>query len=455
MILTDGIMKKFFFEKAYLSEGHNIGWQNNVLVTVDDRGFISAVAPNAHDDAVEKIIGLALPGIPNSHSHAFQKILAGRTEYKANHKDNFWGWRNLMYQFAGAIDPQDLTNIASYLYLEMVKAGYSAVAEFHYLHHQPGGMAYDDPAEMSMAIIHAAQTVGIGLTQLPVLYMKGGFGNIPLEKNQRRFGHDVNAYLRLLERLQDHHHGVAFHSLRAVPKAALVEVLDVIDRDMPVHIHIAEQEKEVEGCLKHMGQRPVEWLLSQHNLDHRWCLVHATHMTEDETAALAKSGAVVSICPTTEANLGDGFFPLARFLGAGGRISVGSDGNSLIDPIEEIRWLEYGARLCGQQRNIAATEADPHTGSVLYNAIQKGGAQALGQKTGAIAVGYRADIIVLDNALFHQVPEKNILDALIFSGGGTDIKHVMVAGKWSIKDRYHAREEAIIANYQKTITKLT
>lgn len=443
-------MQQYFFEKAYLTSG----WHENVSIMVDDSGFICAVTPNSHEVGVEKTSGFAVPGFPNSHSHAFQRTLAGRTEYKASHQDNFWGWRNLMYQFAGAIDPDDLTNIASYLYLEMLKAGYSAVAEFHYLHHQVGGVAYDDPAEMSLAIVEAAQTVGIGLTHLPVLYMQGGFDSAPLEKKQLRFGHDVTSYLRLLERLKDQNLGVAFHSLRAVPKEALAEIMTVIDPKMPIHIHIAEQEKEVADCVKHYGQRPVEWLLSNQTVDPRWCLVHATHMTEDETKALAKSGAAVSLCPSTEANLGDGFFPLANFLSHGGRISIGSDSNSLIDPMEEIRWLEYGARLVAQQRNIAASDADPHTGSRLFNAIQSGGAQALGQKTGAIAVGYRADIIILDGALLSQLPEKNILDAVIFGGNRGDISNVMVAGKWCIRDRHHALEQEIISNYHKTIAKL-
>ncbi len=443
-------MKKYFFEKAYLTDG----WHNNVLLTVDDNGFISAVEANASSGDHEKITGYALPGFPNTHSHAFQKILAGRTEYRASHKDNFWGWRELMYQFAGSIDPEDLTNIASFLYLEMLKAGYSSVAEFHYLHHQPGGVAYDNPAEMSHAIITAAQTVGIGLTHLPVLYMQGGFDNRPLAQNQMRFGHDVESYLRLLECLGGHKMGVAFHSLRAVPEQAMSEVLAVIDSQMPVHIHIAEQVKEVEDCQKQLGQLPVEWLLSHLNVDNRWCLVHATHMTEHEMTALAKSTALVSLCPSTEANLGDGFFPLASFLNSGGRISVGSDSNSLIDPLEELRWLEYGARLVTQQRNIAANEADPHTGNALFNAIQKGGAQALGQQTGAICVGYRADINIVDNILLGQVPDNHILDGLIFNGNRGDIKHVMVAGKWSIKDRHHALEEKITADYQKTIARL-
>ncbi|MBL4894748.1 MAG: formimidoylglutamate deiminase, partial [Emcibacter sp.] len=418
-------MIEYFFEKACLREGHGKGqpgvWQKNVRVTVDDSGYISSVESNASVQKEEKINGFALPGFPNSHSHAFQRVLAGRTEYKEKgpKADNFWVWRDLMYQFANAVTPEDLRHIASFLYLEMLKAGYTSVAEFHYLHHQPGGVLYDNPAEMSLAILDAAEKTGIAVTHLPVLYMQGGFGHHPLVENQRRFGHDVASYMKLRDRLQHgigqysspHQLGVAFHSLRAVPEAALTEVMDIFDGNPspsgPIHIHIAEQMQEVKDCLNHTGQRPVEWLLSHHNVDSRWCLVHATHMTGAETTALAKSGAVVSICPTTEANLGDGFFPLAEFLASGGRISVGSDSNSLINPCEEIRWLEYGARLVGQQRNIAANEDDPHTGSALFTAIQNGGAQALGQKTGAIAVGYRADIIVLDGetSLSAQVPE--------------------------------------------------
>lgn len=451
MILWDGYMKQCFFEKAYLPAG----WQENILVSVDACGYICAVESDATVDSAEKITGFAIPSFPNSHSHAFQKTLAGRTEYRTGSQDNFWSWRDLMYQFAAVIDPEDLSNIAACLYLEMLKAGYGSVAEFHYLHHQPGGRAYDDPAEMSLAIVAGADKAGIGLTLLPVLYMQGGFDNRLLAANQLRFGHDVSSYLRLLEDLGRHNPGVAFHSLRAVSGKAMNDVMAAIDPEIPVHIHIAEQVKEVAECEKFLGQRPVDWLLSHQSVDHRWCLVHATHMTMNEITSLAKSGAVVSLCPITEANLGDGFFPLAAFLEKGGQISIGSDSNSLIDPMEEIRWLEYGARLKAQQRNIAASEDSPHTGSILFNAIQKGGAQALGQKTGAIEVGYRADISILDNALLGQVPEKNILDAIVFGSKGGHVKHVMVAGKWIIKDRHHPLEEEIYANYDKTITKLT
>ncbi|PCI49586.1 MAG: formimidoylglutamate deiminase [Alphaproteobacteria bacterium] len=454
-------MKHYFFEKAYLTSR----WSQDVLIGVDDSGFISSIETDVSDHGREKTRGFALSAIPNTHSHAFQKILAGRTEYRNstqnNTRDNFWTWRDLMYQFANAVTPEDVKNIAAFLYLEMLKAGYGSVAEFHYLHHQPGGRPYDDPAEMSYAIAAAAQDVGIGLTHLPVLYMQGGFGNVPLVERQYRFKQDVEGYLKLLDQLRrtmpaHQNLGVAFHSLRAVPQGSMAEVLAGIDRKMPVHIHIAEQVKEVEACLEYTGQRPVEWLLSHHNVDKNWCLVHATHMMDGEISALAKSGATASICTTTEANLGDGFFPLKKYLDKGGKISIGSDGNSMINPLEEIRWLEYGARLCEQKRNIAASQNNPHTGSALYDAIQKGGAQALGQKTGTIEVGRRADIMVLDGAdiLLNQVPEKNILDAAIFSCQHNIVKHVMVAGNWCIQDRQHHAQEEITAGYMKTVTRL-
>ncbi|MBL4801528.1 MAG: formimidoylglutamate deiminase [Emcibacter sp.] len=463
-------MREYFFEKAYVREpprkGPRGSWQRNVLITVDDKGYISSVKGNVSPGHQNRISGFALPGFPNSHSHAFQRVLAGRTEYKNSFKDqdNFWLWRDLMYQFANAITPDDLRNIAGFLYLEMLKAGYTSVAEFHYLHHQPGGVPYDNPAEMSLAILDAAEDVGLAVTHLPVLYMQGGFESQSLAEKQLRFGHDVESFMALRNRLKDslgkyssHHQlGFAFHSLRAVPKSAMTEVMDIQVTAGPIHIHIAEQMQEIEDCQNYNGQRPVEWLLSHQNVDHRWCLVHATHMTEDETAALAKSGAVVSICPTTEANLGDGFFPLKNYLNYGGRISIGSDGNSLINPCEELRWLEYGARLVAQQRNIVANRAEPHTGTALFEAIQTGGAQALGQKTGAIAVGYRADIIILDGetSLSGQVPESNILDAFIFGGGRNDIKDVMVAGEWRIKARQHEAQDKIRANYEKTLARI-
>ncbi|NOZ43102.1 MAG: formimidoylglutamate deiminase [Alphaproteobacteria bacterium] len=457
-------MKKYFFEKAWVTADRGGEWQQDVMITVDDHGIISSLISDATTVKQQKITGFALPAFANSHSHAFQRLLTGRTECRHPGEDNFWSWRELMYRFATLLTPEDLKNIAAFVYLEMLKAGYGAVAEFHYLHHQPSGQAYDTRAELSLAIIAAADKVGITLTHLPVLYQRGGFDNRPLNNNQRRFYHDSDAFLRLVDNLYDqvknnpsgHRLGVAFHSLRAVPAAALKQVLAAIDPEMPCHIHIAEQLKEVEDCQEHTGQRPLEWLMSHIEVNHRWCLVHATHMTAAEITAVATAGAVVSLCPSTEANLGDGLFPLAPFLDAGGRVAIGSDSNSLIDPIEESRWLEYGARLHGRRRNIAAHDQEPHTGTALFSAIQRGGAQALGQKTGMITVGQRADIMVVDDRAdsLCALAENNILDALIFAGNRHDIRHVMVAGTWVITDRHHPREDDIRENYQKTVRRL-
>jgi len=461
---------KYYFEKVWLTTDQTGTadqrgeWQENVLISVDEDGVISSIQPGISAPEQQKISGFALPAFANSHSHAFQRLLTGRTEYrqggKDNPRDNFWSWRDMMYRVATRITPDDMRHIAAFVYLEMVRAGYGAVAEFHYLHHQPSGQPYDMAAEMSFAIIEAAEMAGIALTHLPVLYQRGGFDDRGLTENQRRFELETDDFLRLVERVKGHsaphQTGVAFHSLRAVPEDAIARVMAAVGPDMPVHIHIAEQVQEVEDCLKLTGQRPVDWLLSHAEPDRRWCLVHATHMTAQETRALARSGAVVSLCPSTEANLGDGFFPLAGFLSGGGRIAIGSDSNSLIDPVEESRWLEYGARLTQQRRNIAVSDKCPDSGTALLTALGTGGALALGQNIGAIRLGYRADIIVIDKhaPALCAVPDRNIPAALIFSGSRHDIRHVMVAGKWRIRDRHHEQEDKIRANYAETVHRL-
>ncbi len=454
---------KYYFEKAWLTpdqagaSDQRGEWQENVLVTVDADGTISSIQPGMSAPEQQKISGFALPAFANSHSHAFQRLLTGRTEYWKDGRDNFWSWRDMMYRVANRVTPDDMRHIAAFVYLEMVRAGYGAVAEFHYLHHQPSGLPYDMAAEMSFAIIEAAEMAGIALTHLPVLYQRGGFDDRLLAQDQQRFGLETDDFLKLVERVKGHpsphQTGVAFHSLRAVPEEAIARVMAAIGPDMPVHIHIAEQVKEVEDCLSQTGQRPVDWLLSHAEVDRRWCLVHATHMTAQETRALARSGAVVSLCPSTEANLGDGFFPLAEFLAVGGRITIGSDSNSLIDPVEESRWLEYGARLKQQRRNITASDQCPDVGAALLMALGRGGAQALGQNIGAIRAGCRADIMVIDKhaPALCAVPDRHIQDALIFSGSRHDIRHVILAGKWCIRDRHHGQEDEIRANYEKTV----
>jgi len=458
-------MQKITFTKAFVGDH----WQDNVLLDINDHGLITAIHTDvdqktaAHTEFVD---GYALSGMPNSHSHAFQRAMAGLTEYATSGKENFWTWRDVMYRFAQMVTPDDLYHIARQLYLEMAMAGYTSVAEFHYLHHQAGGQPYDNPTEMSLSIIEAAKDVGLNLTHLPVLYMSSGFGGGPLQDQQARFGHTSDAYCilwhQLHQILNDHTKqklGAAFHSLRAVTPQALDAVVTHVrgyDDTAPLHIHMAEQMSEVDDCVAWSGQRPVEWLLNHHNLDAGWCLVHATHMTEYETQALAESGAVVSLCPTTEANLGDGFFPLKSYLDSGGRIAIGSDSHISVSPIAELRLLEYGQRLIFQKRNIAATQEMPHTGQRLYCTALKGGAQAAGFNSGRLEVGKTADLITIDPAspLLVGTPDKYLLDRYIFNGNHCPVKDVMTAGKWIVKDRNHPKSEEIGKNFCVTMKKL-
>jgi formimidoylglutamate deiminase len=403
-----------------------------------------------------------LPGMPNLHSHAFQRAMAGLAERQLNPEDSFWTWRETMYAFAGRVGPDDLRAIAAQLYVEMLKAGYTHVCEFHYLHHAPDGRPYADPAAMSLALVEAAREAGIALTLLPVLYMRGGFDGRPLGARQRRFGHDVDAYLRLLERLRALEGpmlrvGIALHSLRAVPEPALREVLDAVAGiDCPIHIHIAEQIGEVQDCLATRNARPVEWLLDHAHVDARWCAVHATHLTADETRRRAASGAVAGLCPTTEANLGDGLFPLADWLDAGGTLGIGSDSHISVSPVEELRWLEYGQRLASRHRNIAARGAGRSVGETLWTAAVAGGAQASGLPREALATGGRADLLVLDDAspLLAARDERSVLDSFLFAGNAPLVRDVMVAGRWVVRDFRHRDEERIARDYRAAVEAL-
>ncbi len=458
-------MQKVKFTKALL----NNQWHDNVTLKIDDQGFIIAIGRQGNDKAdpnIEVVDGFALPGMPNCHSHAFQRAMAGLAEFSTSERDSFWTWRDVMYRFAQSITPDDLYHIARQLYLEMVTAGYTSVAEFHYLHHQKGGQPYDNPAEMSLAIIEAAKDVGLHLTHLPVLYMSSGFGNISLSDEQARFGHDIDHYCALWDQLDKitkniprQNLGAAFHSLRAVSPEGMDKVIQHVKRQnahAPLHIHIAEQMKEVEDCLAWSGQRPVEWLLNHQELTENWCLIHATHMTEQETKALAMSGAVVGICPTTEANLGDGLFSLRPYLDQGGRVAIGSDSHISVSPVAELRLLEYGQRLKFQSRNITATKIQPHSGNALYHNALKGGVQAAGLNAGALEIGRRADLITLDpvSPLMVATPDKYLLDRFIFSGNQSVIKDVMVGGEWLIRAGSHREKQNINQKFQITMEKL-
>lgn len=441
------------------------GWQSPGWLEVDRNGDILSLEPAASN--AEAVSGYAVPGMPNLHCHAFQRALAGLAEHGGPGQDSFWTWREAMYRFVARVTPDDLEAIATQLYLEMLKAGYTSVVEFHYLHHAPDGGAYSDVAEMSKRILQAARHVGIGLTHLPVLYTAGGFGGEPAGDLQRRFVNEVDGLLTIIAELRKEAKsdpqiqlGLAPHSLRAVAPEGLdaaVSGMTRIDSGAPIHIHIAEQRREVEECVAWSGKRPVEWLLSNIDIDGRWCLVHATHLTDREIEGIAENGAIVGLCPTTEANLGDGVFRLREFLDRNGRFGVGSDSNVSVSPVEELRWLEYGQRLQSGQRNIAGDE-NQSTGTLLYRSAAAGGAGATGRPVGAIAVGKRADLVVLDPAqpIFAGRDRARVLDSYVFSGNANPVRDVMVGGRWTVRDGRAAGidEEAIASAYRSALERL-
>ena len=397
--------------------------------------------------------GWALPGIANLHSHAFQRAMAGMAERQTDPNDSFWTWRETMYAMAARFTPERLHAVASQLYVEMLEAGYTSVCEFHYLHHAPDGRPYAPATAMSDALIAAARETGIRLTLLPVLYMTGGFDGRALSPRQRRFGHDVDGYLRLLDALRAQQDdglriGCALHSLRAVPPDAMREVLAALPADSRVHLHIAEQQPEVEECVAVRGARPVQWLLDHAPVDARWTLVHATHLDAAEVQGAARSCATVAICPTTEANLGDGLFPLRDYLDAGGRWGVGSDSHISVSPVEELRWLEYGQRLRDRRRNIASTAESPSVGESLLAGIQA---------SAAASTGFEAfDRIVLegDAPILAGATLTDVVDRWIFSGNVNLVCDVDVAGVRVVERGRHRDREAVATRYREAIRQL-
>ena len=437
------------------------GWMRDVAIEIDAKGTIEKVEANAQCDGAERVAGPLLPGMPNLHSHAFQRAIAGRTGRASTDGDSFWTWRQAMYAFLDRIDADAFETIAAQAYVEMLKAGYTAVAEFHYVHHDPQGKPYADPAELARRVTAAANTTGIALTLLPVFYAHAGFGGVPPTAGQRRFVHTIDAYARLVETLArdavtaEWNLGVAPHSLRAVTPDELAAVVAHAPRDAPIHIHAAEQANEVAACVAWSGARPIEWLLGHAGLDARWCVVHATHMTAEETRGLAAIGAVAGLAPTTEADLGDGTFAAHAYIDAGGAFGIGSDSNTIIDPFAELRQLEWSQRLLRQARNVLAG-ADMPVGQALYAAAARGGAQALGRPAGAIAAGCRADFVVLDGddpALAAQ-PVDALLDAAIFGPCRQPARDVMVAGRWIVRDGHHPHQDAVFARYGACLARL-
>ena len=403
-----------------------------------------------------------LPGIANLHSHAFQRAMAGMAERRGDSdQDSFWTWRETMYRFAGRFDPDTLRAVAAQLYVEMLEAGYTSVCEFHYLHHAPDGRPYDDPAAMSRALIDAARETCIRLTLLPVLYMTGGFDGRALGERQRRFGHDIDGYLRLLETLRAEQDdtlriGCALHSLRAVPHDAMTAVLAALPSDSRIHIHIAEQTGEVDDCVAVRGVRPVQWLLDHADVDARWTLVHATHLDDAEVAAIARSGATVAICPTTEANLGDGLFRLRDYVDAGGAWGIGSDSHISVSPVEELRWLEYGQRLATRRRNIATSPPVRSVGETLLRGVLASAAASTGHATESVRDGQPTDAFSLsmDSPVMAGADDDDAIDRWMFSGNRPLVDRVWVGRQCVVEGGRHRAVDDVAQRYRVAMTRL-
>ncbi|HEY1043452.1 MAG TPA: formimidoylglutamate deiminase [Telluria sp.] len=437
------------------------GWRDDVLLEWDSGGTITAVTVGAPQGTAEEA-RFVIPGMVNLHSHSFQRALGGMTEKAGEGQDSFWTWRELMYRFARRITPQQMEAIAMQLYIECLRHGYTSVCEFHYVQRDPNGEMYvPRPAETAHRVIAAARTTGIGITMLPVLYTYSGFGDQQLKPEQLRFRTNVRDVLRMIDSLECERGsqvevGVAPHSLRAASIAQVCRLLDAMPQQRPVHIHIAEQQAEVEQSIAYSGRRPVRYLLDEVRVDQRWCLVHATHLDAGEIESIAKSGAVAGLCPTTEANLGDGLFPLSAFLEAGGRFGVGSDSHVSQSPVEELRWLEYGQRLVQQRRNVAVDGAERNVGDFLWQRALAGGAQATGRPVGQLAAGRRADLLVLDDGHpnLYGIDRTDALGAFIFSGNDNLVRHVMCGGQWVVRDGRHPEQDAVAQLFRETITEL-
>ncbi|RYY99546.1 MAG: formimidoylglutamate deiminase [Comamonadaceae bacterium] len=456
--------RRLFAAHALLPDG----WAKNVLLAWDDTGRLVRVDTSGGSAPADTPLaaGPVLPGMPNLHSHAFQRAIAGLTEYRAEAEDSFWSWRTLMYRFALRLDPAQLEAIALHLYVEMLEAGYTAVCEFHYVHHQADGRPYADDATLALALMRAAQRAGIGLTLLPVLYQTSGFGGLPPSDGQRRFIRSTDSMLRLLDGLkplcdaQGARLGLAPHSLRAVPPEGLREALaglHAIDATAPVHIHIAEQTKEVDDCIAWSGQRPVAWLLDHAPVDARWCLVHATHMDADEHRRAAATGAVAGLCPTTESNLGDGIFDLPAWHGANGAWGIGSDSHVCVNAAEELLMLEYSQRLATRRRNVAAIAAQPNVATAMTLQAVQGGARAAGRAIDGLAVGRQADFTVLDAAhpALAGLPGPDMLASHVFASHRTSaIDAVWVAGRQRVQAGRHLLHNSAAAGFVAARTQL-
>ena len=458
MSIHKGDIMRIFSAQAWLEDG----WKNNVTISIEN-GEITAVETQVVKKPGDITVDTLMPALANLHSHSFQRAMAGMTEYRTAGQDSFWTWRTLMYQFLEHLTPEHIEAIAALVFMEMQEAGYASVGEFHYVHRQAGGSKYDDPAELSNRVFSAANLTGIGLTHLPVLYSYGGVEKTALSGGQLRFGHNLEEFEALVRSAKssltssynDTQIGIAPHSLRATAPDELATVVASFP-DRPIHIHIAEQPKEVQDVQAWLGARPVEWLLENMDVDQKWCLIHATHMTNKETLDLAASGAVAGLCPITEANLGDGPFNGPAYLNAGGRFGLGSDSNVRISLTEEFRTLEYSQRLRDLRRNVMV-QGEGSVGKALYLGAAQGGAQALNRKAGKIAVGNLADLVAINSG--HQslcgLSSDQLFDGLCFAADDSSVTDVWCAGRHMVQDSEHIHRTQIMRHYKSTMVELS
>ncbi|WP_061029623.1 formimidoylglutamate deiminase [Bradyrhizobium sp. CCH5-F6] len=450
-------MTRLHFASALLPSG----WANDVQVVIA-AGAIAEVTPNVAPVAGDERHAIALPGLASLHSHAFQRGMAGLAELRGDSTDTFWTWRKTMYRFALAMTPDDVAAVATLLYVEMLEQGFTRVGEFHYLHHDCDGSPYADVAEMAARIAQAAEASGIALTLLPSFYAHGSFGGAQPHDGQRRFICTVDQFATLMAAsrkaiatLPGANIGIAPHSLRAVTPDELRALVPLAEGG-PVHIHAAEQVKEVEDCLAWSGRRPVQWLLEQAPVDRHWCIIHATHTTDEEIAAFARTGAVAGLCPITEASLGDGIFPAPEFLAAGGSFGVGTDSNVLVGAADELRQLEYGQRLKHRQRNVLSSGAGRSTGRTLFDHALTGGARALAQGTIGLTPGARADIVTLDmsHPSLSGRAGDTIIDGWIFAAGGGAIDCVWAGGDKVVEGGRHRLRQAARERFNASVRRL-
>jgi formiminoglutamate deiminase len=450
-------MTVLFFEEALLASG----WAMDVRIEVAG-GVIASLQTNVRAAAGDERHAVGLPGMPNLHSHAFQRAMAGFAEVRGPADDSFWTWRKRMYRFALAMSPEDVQAVAGLAYVEMLEAGFTRVGEFHYLHHDPDGAPFANPAELAGRIVAAAAETGIGLTLLPVFYAHGGFGGVPPNPNQRRFICDPESFTSVVEgsrRAAAAHPGtvvgIAPHSLRAVTPDELAAIRPLAG-DGPIHIHAAEQVREVDECLAWSGRRPVEWLLDHAAPDGRWCFIHATHMVPTETWCMAEAGVVAGLCPITEANLGDGTFDGPAFTACGGRFGIGSDSNVLIGVADELRQLEYSQRLQRRQRNVMSRAEGASTGRSLYEAAAQGGSAALGAPPAGLAAGAPANIVSLDAAHPALLGRRGdgLLDGWIFAARTSPVDCVWVGGRKWVEGGRHRAREAVVTRYRQSTARL-